>query len=106
MPPVDPARFNALARCRSCFFWQRLLHLRRPGEAEAYRLNRIETPKLNNAERAILKVRPRALGIPAMYPGAPHIEQPLRAREEQTLRAWRQRAAACEAGNRKSCDHR
>ena len=75
-----------------------------PNEAEAYRLDRVETRKLNNAERGVLAAPAPARVIPALHPTASPSEQALRAREEQALGAWRQRAAACRTGDRTSCD--
>jgi len=75
-----------------------------PDGTEAYRLDRVETRKLNNAERAALAAPAPARVIPARHPAASPGEQALRAREEQALGAWRQRAAACRTGDRTPCD--
>ena len=74
-----------------------------PDEAEVYRLDRIQTRKLNDAERDTLAVPLQKPKVPAVAPTAQRAatagEQALRSREEQALDAWRQRGIACRAGN-------
>lgn len=79
-----------------------------PDEAEAYRLDRIETRKLNNAERDTLAVPVKKMNAPSAVPTPTRIakseEQALRSREERALEVWRRRGIACHSGNRASCD--
>ena len=77
----------------------------RPDDAEAYRLDRIETQKLNNAQRAAIADMPakaKSTVTPQKHAKTDR-EQTLRMQEERALEAWRSDRAACRAGDRKSC---